>query len=320
MAAIDKIFERQRLRARQEANTAKQQAGEALQRRFASLGAANSGAQLKQERIATEDVENRLQRANESIDDLQLKEKQRVDEINQARAFSRSEREASQKFAAGQAEIQRKFTTGERLGSQDFAAAQAALQRKFASGERLSQNEFLAAEALKNRDFQAAENLLQRQFMTSERLGSQEFAANENLLNRGFQKEMFTEQATLTREQNRLAREQQEKQFNEIQRLAGEQFTWQKYIDGENLKLADKMANEKGMLETLTSQLGSGNFFGGINDFFGWDNEKGGGWTIYEGDGSPIKTKSDGLLNPQSLAPQNVVNTIKKKFKKPKWL
>lgn len=247
MAAIDQIFERQRKKASQAVNAQTQGKTEALKRRFASLGAANSGAQIKQETIARDEGTRQLQNANEAIDSAEIQETQRRDEIDQARQFATSERVASQGFGAEQAALQRRFQTGERQSSQTFGAEQSALQRKFATGERLSSQDFAGVQAELQRKFASGERLSQNEFASLEALKNRDFAAAENLLQRDHQSSQFN--ADMAFKDRALA--DSNRQFDQNRFDIDQQFKHQIFIDEKNLELADKIANEKGTIEQI---------------------------------------------------------------------
>lgn len=137
----------------------------------------------------------------------------------------------------------RKFQTSERLGAQDFAATQADLGRKFQTSERLGTQDF----------------------SRGERLSSQDFASNEAQMARDAQALQFKQSQDLAKAQMKTAASQWNRQFGFQQ----DQFAHEKYIDEKNLKLANKMANEKdffdkifggGLSENFTKGLGGKSF------------------------------------------------------------
>ena len=114
---------------------------EALRRRFAAQGGLGSGASIKAEQVAGQESAKRLGQAESQLEMSRLGEQARQEEIEQARAFQRGEREAGQTFAGTQAELGRKFTTSERMGAQEFAGTQASKQMDFASEQnRMNRN------------------------------------------------------------------------------------------------------------------------------------------------------------------------------------
>ena len=112
---------------------------DALQRRAAQLQGGPSGAFIKQEQLAGDASAQRLQQANEGIDQQQSADLRNVNMTQLGQQFQTSEREAGQGFQAGQMKSQQDFSHGERLGSQDFAAQQALSGQKFTHGENQAQ-------------------------------------------------------------------------------------------------------------------------------------------------------------------------------------
>lgn len=166
MASEDPIkaqFDILRKRAQQAATTATQQEREGLKRRFASIGQVGSGAQIRAEAQLGKRAAERIKGVEETVGLAELAEKQRRQELGEAREFARGEREASQAFGAEQAGLQRQFSRGERLGSQDFAGTQAGLGREFARGERLGAQEFATVERQAGQRFAGLENFKSRE-------------------------------------------------------------------------------------------------------------------------------------------------------------
>jgi hypothetical protein len=119
----------------------------------------------------------------------------------------------------------RKFQTSERIGGQDFVAGQADLGRKFQTGERIGSQDFARGE----------------------RLSGQDFASNEAQMARDAQAAQFKAAQDIQKKQMATAGAQFERQFG----FSQDQFAHEKYIDEQNLKLANKMANEKDFIEQL---------------------------------------------------------------------
>lgn len=128
MAALDpnapNEFDLARKRAAGQANKQNQMQQDALKRRAASLGNMSGGAFIKQQQEAIRDTGQQLAQANEGIDTAQRAEVRRVNEIKEARDFSRGEREASQKFASGERDASQKFASGESALSRQQQADQ----------------------------------------------------------------------------------------------------------------------------------------------------------------------------------------------------
>lgn len=232
-------FDVARKRVAQQSASNMQAKKDALSRRFSDLGNLDSGARVKIEQNAMDEENRNAANANEGIDAQQQAEMGRRREILQGQQFASGEREAGQQFA-----------TGERQGSQQFAGEQAAMQRQYA---------------------------------TSERLGGQEFAAGENKLSRDQQGEQFG-QSLAEQKEGRLqqdnqfahqfsesirAREQQNKQFEKtygisVQQMKDAQDNFIKQynhtvlVDDFNMKLAEKMSNDKGPLGNIGSAISLG--------------------------------------------------------------
>lgn len=208
-------FERQRQLAKQEQGAATQQAQDAMARRYAAMGRTNSGAAIKGERMLQQQSNDVLQKRLQGIQDSQDTEELRRQEIDDARKFQTSEREASQGFSRG-----------EREAGQLFGADQAKLAREFATSERLGGQAFQSGEAGKQREFITKERLGSQEFATGERKAGQLFAHEQAGLQRGFQ-------AMLQNESLRQQASQFDKQFELDQRVT--QF---------NMDMADNESND----------------------------------------------------------------------------
>ena len=102
-------YQKMRQRVQQDVDASKQQMGEAIKRKFASMGNLNSGAQMKIEQKANAAADVQARAATEGVDFAEQQERARQADITQAQGYQTSEREAAQKFASG-----------ERIGQQDF--------------------------------------------------------------------------------------------------------------------------------------------------------------------------------------------------------
>ena len=130
---------------------------EALKRRLAAAGALNTGAAIKQQELQGESA---IQRREQALQDISLQEaaaKQQLAEVEKARQFQTSEREAGQRFGAEQAGIGRQYSTGERVAGQEFGAGQAALGRQYATGERQAGQAYATGERTAQQQFGAEE-------------------------------------------------------------------------------------------------------------------------------------------------------------------
>ena len=147
------MFEQARKKAQQETTAGKQQANEAIQRRFAQLGMQGSGEAVKQQQVVEQKSQEQLGERFGEIDAAKQQEQARQADIQEARQFAVGEREAQQKYAtseriSGQSfsdlmlQKQQAFAKGERIDSQGFAAEQAAMGREFADQQQQKQNAF----------------------------------------------------------------------------------------------------------------------------------------------------------------------------------
>jgi len=278
--AVTRRYELLRKRARQETQASTQAQQEALRRRFASIGSLGSGAAIKSEQLAAEAGAKQYRKAAEDIGMQEQAERQRLQEIEEARKYQTSEREAGQAFGAEQAEKSRLFATGERIGGQQFAGQQAALQRRFATSERIGGQQFAGQQAS-----------LQRSFQRGERLGAQDFAAGESAAQRAIQERALTEQERAAKAGEAFAEKQllvQKDQFNEQiqqtalsremqERIATADREWQKYVFNkefpENVRIANaNIATQRqlieqgggGVFESIFGRNSEGQIFPGI--------------------------------------------------------
>lgn len=113
-------FDVARKRAQQQSRGAIQGQQEALKRRFASMGASNSGAALKQEQLAAEKGQEQLAAQEEAIGAAEQQEASRKGEIADA-----------QKFQSGEADKARLFAIGERQAGESFQSQQNKLTLDF---------------------------------------------------------------------------------------------------------------------------------------------------------------------------------------------
>jgi len=103
------VFDAARRRAEQSSTMDAQKNSEALQRRFASLGASNSGAAIKAEQTARDESVAKRESAMENINaaeaqDIAQKEERQVD-----RDFQAQQAKVGREFQAGETELQRGF-------------------------------------------------------------------------------------------------------------------------------------------------------------------------------------------------------------------
>lgn len=107
-----------------------------------------------------------------------------LEEKEAERAFTTSEREASQAWQSGENEANRAFQKSERLGQQKFTTNERIATQNYQSEEAQKAREHDTSERLGQQDWQATQNELNREHDTSERLGTQKWQANQNALDR----------------------------------------------------------------------------------------------------------------------------------------
>jgi hypothetical protein len=113
-------FDIARKRAEQQSRASVQGQQEALKRRFASMGAAGSGAALKQEQLAAEKGQEQLGQQMEAIGAAEQQETERKAEVQQA-----------QQYQSGEAEKARQFAIAERQAGEQFQSANTAKTQAF---------------------------------------------------------------------------------------------------------------------------------------------------------------------------------------------
>ncbi len=198
--AMDRRYSLMRQQVADTEGQARQQEVEALRRRFASMGAQNSGAALKTEQNVQRAGAQRLQQAYGQLDINRLGAEQTMEEAQKQRDWGSGEAEKQRGWGSTEAEKGRTFATSERLGGQTFMSGEAEKQRGFTTEERVAGQTFLAGE-----------NVLQRQYGTREREASQIFSAGQldkqiaaqlqNILKQiGAQKDMFNKEYDLNKE------------------------------------------------------------------------------------------------------------------------
>ena len=238
MATPDEINEfdimRQRIkeRAAQRGKTA--QTG--VNQNFASRGLLQSGAQIKAQERAAQDVATQ---AREEDRDVLVAEAQ----------VNRAQREA---------EAGRQFQTSERLGSQLFAGEQAGLGRAFQTSERLSGQTFSGQQARLGEQFQSSERLAGQVFTGQQNRLAETFTSGENILNRKQNADQF--QSTLD-EQIRT-RQTNSAQFAEEMKLNRQNSRINAMSALKNSGFSD------GQIEGILGVLGLGTGSGVGGDFF----------------------------------------------------
>lgn len=143
-------FEKLRQRAKMEAQANAQQAGEAMQRRFARQGMLSSGAAIKQEALAQERAIGEGSKQIENIGLAEQQEEQRRSEIEGAKTFQQQEAEKQRGFISSERGAQELFQKGLITGQQEFQRE----QNKFASDEAEKQRAFASGQANIDREQQ----------------------------------------------------------------------------------------------------------------------------------------------------------------------
>lgn len=138
------MFEQARKKAQQETMAGKQQANEAIQRRFAQLGMQGSGEAIKQQQVLEQKSQEQLGERFGAIDAAKQQEQARQADIQEARQFQVGEREAQQKYATGERLASQGFMSGERVAANAFADLMMKKQQAFAKGERLDSQKYAA--------------------------------------------------------------------------------------------------------------------------------------------------------------------------------
>jgi len=155
-----KQFDVQRQRASQQENALVQNQRDALNRRLAAMGGGPGGAAIKLEQQIGDESAQRLQQANEGINAAQSAEEARTRDVQQARDFARSEREAGQSFQQSNLNKQQELAlaglTGKYQG-QDTAAAQ---QQAFANRMAQDQFDYAKSEGQKEYEYAAKTNAI----------------------------------------------------------------------------------------------------------------------------------------------------------------
>lgn len=113
-------FDIARKRAEQQSRASIQGQQEALKRRFASMGAAGSGAALKQEQLAAEKGQEQLGQQMEAIGAAEQQEEQRKSEVAQAQQFQSGEAEKARQFAIAERQAGEQFQTANTAKTQAF--------------------------------------------------------------------------------------------------------------------------------------------------------------------------------------------------------
>ncbi len=241
-------FDYARRRAAQQESANLQTQKDALARRQAQLGSGVRGALVKQEGVVADQSAQRLATANEGIDASQRAEERRIREIDEGRKFTTSEREASQTYGAGQADVQRKYQTGEREASQGFSSGERKATQGFSAGESALQRRFQTGEREAGQTYSAGQGEILRKFQTGERISGQEYSAAQAELQR-----KFASGERLSSQDFALAQMLKQQKYGTSERLGAQdfagkqqqaQFGQQKDILSQQQDFADRQRKE----------------------------------------------------------------------------
>ena len=200
MALMDEVaqkraeyFRNKKQEALGQVNAQKQEGQDVLQRRFSSLGAQGSGAQIDAEQKLRESSAAQARQAQNDLvgQELQAGEADigrafQAEQAKLAQQYGTQERLGSQEFSGQQSQLGREYGTQERLGSQTYASEQAKLGREFTVSERLAQQVYGSDEAGKTRQFQAGQQLLQNEFAKLEASTGRAFTADQQKMQNDF--------------------------------------------------------------------------------------------------------------------------------------
>jgi hypothetical protein len=226
--AATSVFELAKKRAQQKATESQQQSTDALKRRFAQMGALQSGAAIKQEQLVAEKTQEQLGQELEGIGAQEAEFNRQQQEVKEGREWQ-----------AGQADIQRKFESGESALGRAFATSEAQKGREFTSGENLTQRQHQEKLMGMEQEYNRLEGEKQRAFAAGENEKAQRFQGTQAELQRNFEEQ-----------QNFQARELQRDQFNTEMTFKKSVQAWNKSQAADEYKLLlkqyelDKSAQE----------------------------------------------------------------------------
>jgi len=259
--AATSVFELAKKRAQQKATESQQQSTDALKRRFAQMGALQSGAAIKQEQLVAEKTQEQLGQELEGIGAQEAEFNRQQQEVKEGREWQAGQADIQRKFESGESALGRAFATAEAQKGREFTSGENLTQRKFESGESALGRAFATAEAQKGREFTSGENLTQRQHQEKlmgmeqeyNRLEAEKqraFAAGENEKAQRFQGTQAEIQRNFEEQQNFKARELQRDQFNTEMKFKKSVQAWNKSQAADEYKLLlkqyelDKSAQE----------------------------------------------------------------------------
>lgn len=195
MAELDQ-FSLARKRAQQRTTAETQEQKQALKRRFASMGGLGTGASIKAEQQAEQAGSERLQGAMEGIDVAQAQEAQRQKEIEQAREFQKSEREAAQKYASEESALGREFAKTERIESQSFADAQRLAAEQFQGAQNDEQRAMIRNQFNRTMFMEKQKMDIQKsQWSKQMALAMKQFGLDEKVTNANLEMQKWSKEA-----------------------------------------------------------------------------------------------------------------------------
>lgn len=150
-------YDQLRQRAAQQNNSVVQSQKDAMARKFASIGAANSGASIKQNDIIDQQGQQNLEGVNQGIDQQQQAENRQFAQIKQGQQFQTSERQAGEAYGTSQADAQRAFEDSELGKQQKFSDTELGKQQSFTSSENQINRDFTADQSDKAQTIQKSQ-------------------------------------------------------------------------------------------------------------------------------------------------------------------
>jgi hypothetical protein len=240
--AATSVFDLAKKRAQQKATSYQQQSTDALKRRFAQMGALQSGAAIKQEQLVAEKAQEQLGQELEGIGAQEAEFNRQQQEVKEGRDWQ-----------AGQAEIQRKFESGESALGRAFATAEAQKGREFTAGENLTQRqhqeklmgmeqEYNRLEAEKQRAFAAGENEKAQRFQGAQAEIQRNFEEQQNFKARELQRDQFNTEMKFKKEVQAWNKSQAADEY----RLLLKQYELDKSAQEYNTRLSQEMARLEG--------------------------------------------------------------------------
>lgn len=223
----------------------------------------------EQLRQFNENMAFQKQRANVSDAQWQKTYDENLRQFNEQMAQKESEFKRNLEFQSTENALNRAFTTSERVASQNFQAQQAQLNRDAEVALQKLNQQFQANENALSRQAQKDLQILSQNFQSSEaekaraaqealqRL-SQEFQSGENAKNREAQEALQKLSQAFTAEQNALNRAQSQSQFEISQAFAERQWEAQQEQWKQQFNYQQKSDSQKIAFEYLIALLNKG--------------------------------------------------------------